>query len=339
MKSSTSMLSGRDALLKTVKSTLPKFGSVNADDLQSPAEALVEQAQAETNMPTPDREAAGGQAVITVALNDLLESDANPRVSYDPQAVDSLAISLAKDGLQTPILVCSADANGGYMIVEGHSRVKAAHSIGWTAINAIVIEADSRRDRYLVGRATNTHREGLTQFDDGVTWGALIRDGVFESYAALVRDLDLDMSKAEISRMKSYADMPPEIIAVMQPHKAKFTSSFAYLAKQVFDAHGLKEALDFVHEVAERDLSLKQAEQRKARICGEIEKMHRSPRKSVEILSNGKRVCEVKESQKGKIEIVLDEQEFPQDKRGEISDAIAELIRGRLQAEGSGSSA
>lgn len=327
------MLSGRDALLKTVKSGLPKFGSVNADDLQSPAEALVEQAQADMNTATPASEATAGRAVVTVDLNDLLESDANPRVSYDPQAVDSLAISLAKDGLQTPILICSTDTGAGYMIVEGHSRVKAAHSIGWTAINAIVIEADSRRDRYLVGRATNTHREGLTQFDDGVTWGALIRDGVFESYAALVRDLDLDMSKTEISRMKAYADLPAEVISLMQPHKAKFTSSFAYLTKQVFDAHGLKEALDFAQDVAERDLSLKQAEHRKARICGEIEKTHRSPRKSLEILSNGKRVCEVKESQKGKIEIVLDEQEFPQNMRGEISDAIAELIRSRLNSE------
>lgn len=331
MKSSSSMLSERGALLKTVKSTLPKFGSLNADDLQSPAEALVEQAQADMTPALTASEVAAGRAVITVDLVDLLESDANPRASYDPQAVDSLAISLAKDGLQTPILICRAGA--GYMIVEGHSRVKAAHSIGWTAINAIVIEADSRRDRYLVGRATNTHREGLTQFDDGVTWGALIRDGVFESYAALVRDLDLDMSKAEISRMKSYADLPAEVISVMQPHKTKFTSSFAYLAKQVFDAHGLKEALDFVHDVAARDLSLKQAEHRKARICGEIEKTHRSPRKSLEIVSNGKRVCEVKESQTGRIEIVLDEQEFPQDRRSEISDAIAELIRAKIRPE------
>lgn len=332
MKSSSSMLSGRDALLKTVKSTLPKFGSVNADDLQSPAEALVEQAQADMNTAIPAQEAAAGKAVITVALDDLLESDANPRVSYDPQAIDSLAISLAKDGLQTPILVCRTEG-GSYMIVEGHSRVTAAHSIGWTEIDAIVIDADSRRDRYLVGRATNTHREGLTQFDDGVTWGALIRDGVFESYAALVRDLDLGMSKAEISRMKAYADLPAEVISVMQPHKAKFTSSFAYLAKQVFDAHGLKEALDFVQDITERDLSLKQAEHRKARICGEIDKTYRAPRKSLEILSNGKRVCEVKESQKGRIEIVLDEQEFPQDMRGEISDAIAELIRSRIHQE------
>lgn len=331
MKKTSSMLSERDALMKTVKSGLPKFGSVNADDLQSPAEALVEQAQADMKAATPAFEAAAGRAVITVALDDLMESDANPRASYDPQSVDSLAISLAKDGLQTPILICGAGTGASYMIVEGHRRVRAAHSIGWTAINAIVIDANNRRDRYLVGRTTNTHREGLTQFDDGVTWGKLIQEGVFESYAALVRDLDLDMSKAEISRMKAYADLPAEVVGVMQPHKTKFTSSFAYLAKQVYDTHGLKETLDFVHDVAERDLSLKQAEHRKARICGEIEKTQRSPRKSLEILSNGKRVCEVKESQKGKIEVVFDEQEFSQDMRGEISDAIAELIRSKVQ--------
>lgn len=331
MKKSSSMLSEREALLKTVKSGLPKFGSLNAGNLQSPAEALVEQAQevARPTLPAPD--AATARAVISVVLNDLRESDANPRASYDQQAVDSLAISLAREGLQNPILICRAGT--GYMIVEGHSRVKAAHSIGWKEIDAIVIEADSRKNRYLVGRTTNTHREGLTQFDDGVTWGMLIQEGVFDSYAALVRDLDLDMSKAEISRMKSYADLPAEVISIMRPHKAKFTSSFAYLAKQIYDAHGLKEALDFVRDVSARDLSLKQAKHRKARLCGEIEKTHRSPRKSLEIVSNGKRVCEVKESQTGRIEIVLDEQEFPQDRRSEISDAIAELIRAKLRPE------
>lgn len=45
----------------------------------------------------------------------------------------------------------------------------------------------------------------------------------------------------------------------------------------------------------------------------------------------------MKESQKGKIEIVLDEQESPQDKRGEISDAIAELIRAKVHSPESGS--
>lgn len=338
MKKTESMLSDRTALMASVKKGLPSFGALAKNDLGSPAEALVKQAQEEAaaidvskQPPSPGIEGVtAGKAVISVSLEDLLESDANPRVSYDPQTVDSLAVSLAKDKLQTPILVTRVE--GSYMIVEGHTRVKAAHSIGWTEIDAIVIDANNRRDRYLVGRATNTEREGLTQFDDGVAWGKLIQDGVFESYAALVRDLDLDLSKAEISRMKSYADLPAEIIAVMQNHKAKFTSSFAYLAKQVHDAHGLREGLDFVHDVISRDLSLKQAEHRKARICGEIEKTYRSPRKSLEITSNGKRVCEVKESQKGKIEIVLDEQAFPQDKRGEISDAIAELIRSKVEA-------
>lgn len=335
MKKTESMLSDRATLMDSVKKGLPSFGALAGNDLGSPAEALVKQAQAEAaandvkQPPSADNEAiVAGKSVISVSLEELLESDANPRVSYDPQTVDSLAISLAKEGLQTPILVTRME--GSYMIVEGHTRVKAAHSIGWTEIDAIVIDASNRRDRYLVGRATNTHREGLTQFDDGVTWGKLIQEGVFDSYAALVRDLDLDLSKAEISRMKSYADLPAEIIGVMQHHKAKFTSSFAYLAKQVHDAHGLREGLDFVHDVIARDLSLKQAEHRKARICGEIEKTYRSPRKSLEITSNGKRVCEVKESQKGKIEIVLDEQAFPQDKRGEISDAIAELIRSKV---------
>lgn len=259
---------------------------------------------------------------MLLPLSELVANDSNPRIGYDPKDVEDLAISMARDRQKVPILVTRF--GGQWMIVEGETRVRAARKLKWTVIEAVEIEAPGRADRYVAGHTANAHRASLTNYDDGVAWGGLIKDGVFSSYAEISRALGLDLSKAELSRMKAYADLRPEIIDAMKPHKAKFTSSYAYMVRQVQEHGGVRRALSFVHEIASKDLSVSQAEGRKRDICGEDREGSRQRSRIHRVMVGDREVGRVFVKPNGRIEVAMTD--VSEDEATRLGGMVASLL-------------
>ena len=86
-----------------------------------------------------------------VPLN-LLRASAQPR-PLQTTDVDKLAASIREVGLIQPVTVRSVSAmhNGlvqrVFQIVAGHHRVAAARALGWTEIDAIVVQAEVKAER------------------------------------------------------------------------------------------------------------------------------------------------------------------------------------------------
>lgn len=84
------------------------------------------------------------------------------------EAVDKLASSIRDVGLIQPITVkaCSMMIGGlagkGFQIVAGHHRVAACRALGWTEIDAIVIEAGEHLQAELIEIDENLCRSELT---------------------------------------------------------------------------------------------------------------------------------------------------------------------------------
>ena len=84
------------------------------------------------------------------------------------KAVDKLACSIRDVGLIQPITVrqCSIMSGGlagqGFQIVAGHHRVAACRALGWTEIDAIVIEAGEHLQAELIEIDENLCRSELT---------------------------------------------------------------------------------------------------------------------------------------------------------------------------------
>ena len=101
-----------------------------------------------------------------VNLQHLRASD-QPR-SLATAAVDRLADSIRAIGLIQPITVRKAGvmvgglAEAGYQIVAGHHRVAAARALGWSEIDAIVIEAPEHLQAELIEIDENLCRSELT---------------------------------------------------------------------------------------------------------------------------------------------------------------------------------
>lgn len=96
-----------------------------------------------------------------------LVASAQPRPLVT-EAVDKLASSIRDVGLIQPITVkaCSMMIGGlagkGFQIVAGHHRVAACRALGWTEIDAIVIEAGEHLQAELIEIDENLCRSELT---------------------------------------------------------------------------------------------------------------------------------------------------------------------------------
>lgn len=82
-----------------------------------------------------------------------------PRKLFDPDSLSELATSMKRHGLLHPIVVIKK-AGEGYTLVSGERRLRAAESLGWTEIPAIIKEF-SDQDLLEIALVENLKRSDL----------------------------------------------------------------------------------------------------------------------------------------------------------------------------------
>jgi ParB family chromosome partitioning protein len=97
-----------------------------------------------------------------------------PRHAFDEPALAELAASMQSSGLLQPVAVRSAN-DGTYELIAGERRWRAARSLGWTTIPAVVRDVD---DRTLLTLALveNLQRDALSPIDEARGYERLIDD-------------------------------------------------------------------------------------------------------------------------------------------------------------------
>lgn len=100
------------------------------------------------------------EQVVLVALADI-DAGANDRTTFD---VADLAESLKAEGQVVPVIL-RRRATGGYEIVGGERRCRAAASIGWSHVSAIVRELDDPKAEAVM-LVENTGRSDLDPIDE-----------------------------------------------------------------------------------------------------------------------------------------------------------------------------
>jgi ParB family transcriptional regulator, chromosome partitioning protein len=107
----------------------------------------------------------------------------------DPEKVESLAASMAKIGLRTPITVRRIEKGLGttvFALVAGRHRLEAARSLGWEHIDAFIMEGNDN-DARIWQLMENLYRADLTPLQRAehvVELIQLVRDGEKGTQAA-----------------------------------------------------------------------------------------------------------------------------------------------------------
>lgn len=99
--------------------------------------------------------------ITLVSLQKLRPYSKHPFKAYNEEKLAALAESIARDGLQQPVIVRRIDGVSGWEILAGHNRVEAMRRLCKTDIPAIVRELDDKQAALVVVTTNLEQREKL----------------------------------------------------------------------------------------------------------------------------------------------------------------------------------
>ena len=98
-----------------------------------------------------------------IAIDQISANPFQPRLSFDPEALDSLAASIKAEGLLQP-LVLRPNGTRGYQLVAGERRLRACRKLGMSEVLAIV-SGRSDLESAQSALSENLQRDSLSDFE------------------------------------------------------------------------------------------------------------------------------------------------------------------------------
>ena len=175
-----------------------------------------------------------------------------PRKRFDGEAGSGLAESVRSQGVIQPLLV-RPRAAGGYEIVAGERRWRAAREAGHATVPAVVREADDR-DTLLLGLIENVAREQLTPVEEARAYAVLLDEFGLALGEVAER---VGRSKPSVSNRIRLLDLPDDVLGMLE--RGQLTEGHARAVLAVPDHEGRRR---LAREIVQKGLSVRAAEQR-----------------------------------------------------------------------------
>ena len=119
--------------------------------------------------------AAAATALLELPLEAIRPNPDQPRAAIGAEALQALAASIAESGLMQPVVVRPTGEPGGYELIAGERRWRAAQMAGVQRIPALVREADPR-ERLELALVENLVREDLNPIEVAQACACLVED-------------------------------------------------------------------------------------------------------------------------------------------------------------------
>jgi len=193
--------------------------------------------------------AAQEGGLLEVPVSAVTPNPRQPRTEFPEEALAALARSIREVGVLQPVVVRARD--GGYELVAGERRVRAARLAGLATIPAIVREGDdteSLREALI----ENIHREDLAPLELAAAFQELLEDlGVTQETLAE----RLGYSRAHIANTIRLLSLPPDVQRLLADGRIQAGHGRALLA---LPDDGARSAVGL--RVAAEGLSVRQVE-------------------------------------------------------------------------------
>jgi len=187
-----------------------------------------------------------------------------PRRRHDSEAASGLAESVRAQGVIQPVVV-RRRAEGGWELIAGERRWRAAREAGLATLPALVREADDR-ESLLLALVENVAREDLSPVEEA------------RAYALLLDEFGLSLgevaervghSKPSVSNRMRLLDLPDDVLAMVE--RGELSEGHARAVLAVPDQEGRRW---LAREIVKTGMSVRAAEG-KARFAGARQKPRR----------------------------------------------------------------
>ena len=206
--------------------------------------------------PVSKEEAQAQGALKELPVAQVKPNPFQPRTRFDETALAELTASLEASGLLQPVVV-RPTKQGGYELIAGERRWRAAQRLGWTQIPAVVKEVD---DQTLLTLALieNLQRHDLSAIDEALGYQRLMEEfGVAQSEVARM----VGRNRSTVANLLRLLKLPETVQTMV--HEGALTEGHARALLGLDDA---AEMIELARRAIEEKWSVREME---ARVRGE----------------------------------------------------------------------
>ncbi|MEY8349080.1 nucleoid occlusion protein [Bacillus cereus] len=211
------------------------------------------------------------EEIQEIPIANIVPNRYQPRTVFDDARIDELALTIRTHGLIQPIVIRQYEEDK-YEIIAGERRFRAATKLGWEKVPAIIKNLNDT-ETASVALIENLQREELTAIEEAVAYQKLIELHNLTQEALAQR---LGKGQSTIANKLRLLKLPEEI-------------KQALLEKSITERHAralipLKNEelqLRVLQEITEKQLNVKQTEERIAKLLEEVKPKRKAKQKAV----------------------------------------------------------
>ena len=200
-----------------------------------------------------------GLSASTLPINDISPNREQPRKTFDEVALEELAASIREHGILQPLLVRPMPS-GGYELVAGERRWRAARRVGLSEVPVVVKELTDTEAMQLA-IIENLQREDLNPIEEAQGLQALIDKCGFTQEEAAA---SVGKSRPAIANALRLLKLPDEVLEMTRQGEISAGHARALLA---FENEAMM--LEAAKQIIAKRLTVR-----------DVEKMAQSPRKA-----------------------------------------------------------
>jgi ParB family chromosome partitioning protein len=190
--------------------------------------------------------------LLEIPVDAIHPNPRQPRRRFEAEAASGLAESVRRQGVIQPLLVRPRGI-GGYEIVAGERRWRAAREAGRETVPAVVRAVDDR-ETLLLGLVENVAREQLTPIEEARAYAVLIDEFGLSLGEVAER---VGRSKPSVSNRIRLLELPDDVLGMVE--RGQLSEGHARAVLAVPDQEGRRR---LAREIVRRGLSVRAAEQR-----------------------------------------------------------------------------
>ena len=209
---------------------------------------------------------AGTSELAQVPVEQIHPNPRQPRRRFDHEATAGLAESIKAQGIIQPVVLRPRPA-GGYELIAGERRWRAAREAGVESLPALIRDA-ADRDALVLSLVENVAREELSPVEEARAY-ALLTDEFSLSLGDIAERVG--GSKPAVSNRLRLLELPDDVLAMVE--RGELTEGHARAVLAVPDNEGKRR---LARKIVRQGLSVRAAE-REARWSGARVKRKRQP--------------------------------------------------------------
>ena len=191
-------------------------------------------------------------------ISEIIPDRNQPRSSFDESLLEELADSITEHGILQPIVVRPIPT-GGYMIVAGERRFRAAHKAGLTTIPAIV-KSITDQEAIEIALIENLQRDDLNPVEEAKGYKRLMEQAGLSQEEAAQK---VGRSRSAVANSLRLLSLPSDVLELLS--ERKMTTGHAKVLLSLDDD-------DLISEAAKTVISGKLSVRETEKLCSKPKK-------------------------------------------------------------------